>query len=258
MIKHKVEDKITDFPVELHEFLQAGRIYDSSCSPDARTWYCDGGFYIKQAAKGALVREAQMGRLFWKLGLGVEILRYLSGDRDYLVTRSAPGDDLTHWTRDPQLLCRVLADALGKLHGRSTEGIPVSAKLQEYGDTANRTWRDGHIGEHLRMDYFGINSPEEAWQIIQRHREDLKTDTLIHGDACLPNLICKDGTFSAFVDCGLAGAGDRHIDLFWTVWSLQFNLRTDAYTDLFLDLYGRNNFDREMLRTVAALELLGS
>ena len=55
----------------------------------------------------------------------------------------------------------------------------------------------------------------------------------------------------------MAGVGDKHIDLYWAIWSLQYNLKTDQYTDYFLDQYGRENFDHDMLNVVAAFELFG-
>jgi kanamycin kinase len=55
----------------------------------------------------------------------------------------------------------------------------------------------------------------------------------------------------------MAGVGDKHIDLYWAIWSLQYNLKTDEYTDYFLDQYGRDNFDYHMLKVIAAYELFG-
>ena len=248
----RVETKadLNKFPAELHGLLQAGKIYDSSCSTEARTLYCEAGYYIKIAPKGALASESMMGRLFHQLGLGAEVLEYLSSDRDYLVTRSADGEDLTHHLEDPENLCRVMAEGLRKLHSQSVAGAPVSAKLSGYADLSA-------FNEYLRMDYIGIHSREEAMAVIDANRSRLTSDTLIHGDACLPNIICRDGRFGTFIDCGFGGAGDRHIDLFWAIWSLQFNLKTEDYTDRFLDLYGREKVDMDMLKTVAALELLG-
>lgn len=248
----RVETKadLNKFPAELHGLLQAGKIYDSSCSTEARTLYCEAGYYIKIAPKGALASESMMGRLFHQLGLGAEVLEYLSSDRDYLVTRSADGEDLTHHLEDPENLCRVMAEGLRKLHSQSVAGAPVSAKLSGYADLSA-------FNEYLRMDYIGIHSREEAMAVIDANRGRLTSDTLIHGDACLPNIICRDGRFGTFIDCGFGGAGDRHIDLFWAIWSLQFNLKTEDYTDRFLDLYGREKVDMDMLKTVAALELLG-
>ena len=104
------------------------------------------------------------------------------------------------------------------------------------------------------MRRFPIASKEEAWRIMQEGKELLRCDTLIHGDACLPNVMADTGMF---IDMGLAGVGDKHIDLFWAIWSLQFNLKTDKYTDYFLDLYGRENVDEKVLQVVAAYGVFG-
>ena len=50
--------------------------------------------------------------------------------------------------------------------------------------------------------------------------------------------------------------GDRHMDLYWAIWSLEFNLQTDDYTDYFLDLYGADAVDPDVLKLIAALEYL--
>ena len=257
MIKRKTQINIQDFPPQLHSLLQGGDLYDSSCSGDARTLYCDAGYYIKIAAPGTLALEADLNDRFHRLGLGVPVIRYSAGDRDYLVTQAAEGEDLTHCVEDPERLCRVLAEGLRRLHSQPAGDAPVSAKLRQYGEAAEKDLEHSGYEEYLLMERFGLRSKADAWNRVQRHGGEWKQDTLIHGDACLPNVICRDGRFSAFIDCGLGGAGDRHIDLFWAVWSLQFNLKTDGYTDHFLDLYGRDNFDFEMLKTVAAFEMLG-
>ena len=250
MKKQEIEINLNDFPPQLHHHLRSGKVFDSSCSAEAKTLYCDAGYYIKTAPKGELAREAALGRCFHGLGLGVEVLQYISDQRDDLVTRSAEGEDLTHFLEDPELVCRVLAEGLRTLHSRSSADVPVSSKFSDYEDHSG-------FNQYLCMDFIGIHSREEALQIIRANEGKLKTDTLVHGDACLPNIICRAGKFAAFIDCGLAGAGDRHMDLFWAIWSLQFNLKTEGYTDHFLDLYGRDRVDMELLKTVAALELLG-
>ena len=240
MRKKAVEIDISEYPSELHELLRAGQLYDTSCHSTARTLYCDAGYYIKTDAKGTLAREAALARRFYEMCLGVEVIAYISGDRDFFVTRAAEGEDLTHCTGEPEKLCRILAEALRRLHSRSAEALPVSDKIRDYLSLA----AGDCPGEALR----------EAWALMQAGKFRLKTDTLIHGDACLPNVISRDGEFSTFIDCGLAGAGDKHIDLYWAIWSLWFNLKTDRYTDCFLDCYGREHFDPEILKTVAAFE----
>ena len=60
--------------------------------------------------------------------------------------------------------------------------------------------------------------------------------------------------FSTFIDVGLAGVGDKHIDLYWVLWSLNYNLKTDKYTDYFLEQYGKEKVDMELLKLVAEVE----
>ena len=101
-----------------------------------------------------------------------------------------------------------------------------------------------------------IVSPENK---IYTKRKDcarclLKQDTLIHGDFCLPNIILDHWKFSSFIDVGLAGVGDKHIDFYWVLWSMWYNLKTDKYTDYFFDLYGSENFDNDILKIVAEVE----
>ena len=86
---------------------------------------------------------------------------------------------------------------------------------------------------------------------------------LIHGDYCLPNVMLDGWSFSGFIDLGGAGIGDRHIDLFWSEWSIGFNLMMYGekewarYGSRFLDAYGQDKIEKERLRAVAAAEVFG-
>ena len=63
--------------------------------------------------------------------------------------------------------------------------------------------------------------------------------------------------FTGFVDLDSGGVGDRHIDIFWGIWTLWFNLKTNKYNDRFMDAYGREKIEEDLLRTVAAAEVFG-
>lgn len=73
---------------------------------------------------------------------------------------------------------------------------------------------------------------------------DSEGDCFIHGDFCLPNILAKDGKVSGFIDLEAGGIGDPWMDYAWCIWSLEYNLGTNRYTDLLLDALGIT-FDRE-------------
>ena len=73
----------------------------------------------------------------------------------------------------------------------------------------------------------------------------------------MPNIIFDDWHFSGFIDLGNSGVSDRHIDLFWGAWSLGFNLGTDKWRSRFLDAYGRDKIDEELLEAIGAFEAFG-
>ncbi len=224
MQKTEIKININEFPKELHYLFEGATIYDSSSHPTMTTLYSDFGYYIKYSEKGALKKDAELGKLFETMGIGVEVVHYISAEKDYLVTKEAKGEDAlaSQYLDNPEKLCEVLAEAMKYLHSRPVKDVPVSACMDIYekGENAGK----------------------------------LKQNTFIHGDFCLPNIILDDWKFSTFIDTGLAGVGDKHIDLYWVLWSLNYNLQTDKYTEYFLEQYGKEKVDMELLKLVKQVE----
>lgn len=261
MKRTPVSPDLTSFPAQFHAYLQNANLFDSSCSAAARVWYIDksDGFYLKKAQKGTLAREAAMTAYFHGKGLAAEVLAYESLDEDWMLTRRIPGEDCTHamYTADPVRLCDIQAALLRSLHETDFSGCPVPDRTSEYLATAKHNFENQHYDINLFPDNWGYSTPEEAWDAIKQTGHLLQTDTLLHGDYCLPNILLDNWKFSGYIDLDTAGVGDRHVDLFWAVWSLQFNLKTDKYRERFLDAYGRDKITPELLRTVAAIEVFG-
>lgn len=222
MQKKEITINIEKFPEELHYIFKDTKVYDSSSHPTMTVLYSELGYYVKIAEKDMLRKEAELTEMLDRNGLGVKVLHYISADRDYMVTLPAKGEDALHYLDDPERLCRVLAETMKFLHSRPIDNIPVSPCIETYAQ--------------LGKDKY------------------LKQDSFIHGDFCLPNIILDDWKFSTFIDLGLAGVGDKHIDIYWALWSLNYNLKTDKYTELFLDIYGREKIDMDTLRIVAEVE----
>ena len=250
-----------NIPAEFHRFLEGATVYDSSCSREARVYFLDkaSGFYLKTAPKGSLQKEAALTDYFHQKGLAAEVLAYESGNADWLLTCRVPGEDCIWqpYLDDPKRLCEITGSLLRMLHEQETTGCPVPNRTEDYLETARRNYEQQAYDMHLFPDNWGYTTPEEAWRIVEETGRYLKSDTLLHGDYCLPNILLDNWRFSGFIDLGCGGIGDRHVDLFWGAWTLQFNLKTDRYRDRFLDAYGRERITPEVFDTIAAIEVFG-
>ena len=248
-------------PHELEPFVSGAQVYDSSCSPEARVYFLDkdGGYYLKAAKKGDLQKEAQMTAYFHALGLGAEVLDYTSGERDWLLTAKLPGEDCLceEYISNPERLCDTIAQQLRKLHELDYTGCPVTDRTAEYISTVEANYRKGICDLQLFSGCYEFASPQEAKRIFDSGKSALKRDALLHGDYCLPNIMLNRWKPSGFIDLGCGGVGDRHIDLFWGTWTLWFNLKTTRYKQRFLDAYGRDKVEEEMLEIIAAAEVFG-
>ena len=249
-------------PETVAETLRDSRLYDSSCSREARVLYIekDGGLFLKKAPEGTLRTEAEMTAFMHRLGLAAEVRYYgSSGGKDYLLTERLPGEDCV-WAghlAEPEKLCDTVAELLRTLHETDASGCPVPDRNRTYAEAV----RAGSAKRNFDADHFrglwDFSSFEEAEKAAREGLPLLKRDALLHGDYCLPNIILKDWKLSGYIDLGNGGIGDRHIDILWGIWTLKRNLKTARYTERFLDAYGRDRAEKEKLRTIAAMECVG-
>lgn len=261
MKRTRIHPDPAQFPERFWPLLSGAPVYDSSCSPEAQVVLIDReeGYFLKSAPKGTLQTEADMTAYLYGKGLAAEVLAYESEARDWLLTRRVPGEDCTHadYLAQPERLCDLLAQRLRMLHETDAAACPVGDRNDSYRATAERNYRTGQYDASHFPDNFGYASAREAYAVIEREGHLLRRDALLHGDYCLPNVMLHDWRFTGFIDVGNGGVGDRHIDLFWGIWSLGYNLKTEKFRDRFLDAYGRDSVEEEKLRLIAAFEVFG-
>ena len=262
MKRSVIDIDYNSYPQEIAEWLKDATLYDSSSSPEARVIFVEReqGFFVKEAPKGRLEKEASLAKFFESKGLTLKVLLYRTiGEKDYLVSERVPGEDATFsaYLEQPKKLCEVLADCMRTLHETSAVGCPVQDRMKDYFATVDERYHRGMFDPSLYGDNVGFKSAEEAFQTVQEYKSLFQSDTLIHGDFCLPNVMLDDFRFSGFIDLGNGGVGDRHVDLFWCAWSLWYNLKTDKYTNRLFDAYGRDRINTDVLRAVYAAEAFG-
>jgi len=247
------------FPSEIQEFISGSRLFDSSCSANARVTFIDKdqGFFLKTSAKGSLLPEAEMTRFFHSKGLAAEVVTYISGESDWLLTRCIYGEDCTSPAilAQPERLCDLLAEYLLLLHSTNYNGCPIMDHTKHSLARAEDNYRTGKYDQAFFPDKWGYASAEEAWKVIETEGHLLKTDSLLHGDYCLPNIILNNWSLSGFVDLGNGGVGDIHEDVFDVLKSLERNLKTNRYRERFIYAYGKSKVNEDTLRLIAALGL---
>jgi len=237
----------TTLPPRVRPYIHGARTYDSSCSDMARTIYLEGDIraFLKIAQAGKLAREVQMNRFMHSHGLAPAVLEFVSDEyHDYLLTEALEGEDgiSDGHLQAPDRLAAVFGESLRLVHQLPVRECPIQGRtaelISESQANINRGYKDSAI---ITEDL----SP--AARQLDRLKALGRDEVVIHGDYCLPNILLRDFRLSGFVDLGTGGVGDRHYDLFWGIWTLAYNLKTDRYKDVFLDAYGRQELDPERL-----------
>ncbi len=259
MQKHRIYIDLENYPYEFKNVLKDATVYDSSCSVNAQVIYIekDEGYYLKIAEKGSLQAECEMTKYFNKKGLATPVLGYVSYEKDFLLTKKVRGEDCTFKTymENPDKLTDIIGERLRMLHESEFFDCPVDRR-ETYIKSVDENYKRG-IFENSLTEKTKLLTSSSAYVIANEGKKLLKNDVLIHGDYCLPNIILDNWNFSAFIDVGNGGMGDRHIDLFWGMWSLEFNLKDKKYSKRFLDAYGRDKVNLEILDVIGAMECFG-
>ena len=140
---------------------------------------------------------------------------------EWLVTRALTGESavVPRWVAQPATAVRAIGQALRALHER----LPVTECPFEWSVNSRLANAESR----------GIRVPDEL-------REAPPVDLLVvcHGDACSPNtLIGDDGQWSAHVDLGALGVGDRWADLAVAAMSTEWNYGP-GWEDALIEAYG--------------------
>lgn len=262
MKRTPIKLNLESYPEAVAGYMKDSMLYDSSSSPQARVFLIDRdeGYFLKEAAAGTLKTEALMTAYMCSLKLSEEVLYYGSAHgKDYLLSRKIQGEDCTDsaYLSEPRRLCDVTASLLRELHEMDGKNCPVQDRIMTYVETV----KGGFDKSSYEPDLFGgmwkFDSFSDAKHVAEEGLPLLKKEVLLHGDYCLPNIILNNWKFSGYIDLGCGGIGDRHIDVLWGIWTLNYNLGTAAYTDRFIDVYGRDMIEPEKLRMIAAMETIG-
>lgn len=235
------------FPAAIRPYLNQANLYDSSCSDAAQTIYIDAPerAYLKISKQGTLFPEMKMMKFMHSHSLAPAVLDYVSENgRDYLLSTALEGEDgiADRHLRHPARLAEIFGASLRIIHSLPLENCPFSSRMAEMIAESEGNISRGYSDKAIIGEDF--KAATERFLALKHCAVD---DVVMHGDYCLPNIIMRGFKLTGFVDFGAGGVGDRHYDLYWGIWTLAYNLKTDIYRDVFLDAYGRQEIDPNRL-----------
>ncbi|RJX26070.1 MAG: aminoglycoside 3'-phosphotransferase [Acholeplasma sp.] len=141
--------------------------------------------------------------------------------------------------KKPEMVIDLLADGIKRLQRINIQDCPFSLTIKDRLKIAKTYLEKGEVD----MDTWDTDiikgrfqTPQELYTYLENHqpKEDL---VFVHGDYCLPNIFIKEDTLSGFLDLGLAGIADKHLDLAICMRSIKYNFETDQHKELFFSKF---------------------
>lgn len=186
----------------------------------------------------------EIARLRWLHAQGVPVPVVLDAveenGRRWLLMTALPGDDLAASpSLAPARVVALMAEALKHLHALQVSGCPFDHRVSRRLAAAKARLAAGQVdAEDFDDERQGRSADQVFVELLATVPAQPQADLVVtHGDACLPNLIAKDGRFSGFIDCGRAGVADRHQDLALAARSIADTLG-EAWVQPFFAHYG--------------------
>lgn len=192
--------------------------------------------------------KAEHERLRWLAGRVPvpSVLRFaVNTDRAYLLTEGLSGINAAEVPARfrPQVTIQFAIE-LRRLHSIDPGECPFDQTLEQVLPAARARAMAGRVDEaDFDVERLGYSAIELLGPLYQE-RPESEDLVVTHGDACLPNAIFDEGTFSGFVDCSRCGRADRYQDLALAARSINSNFGGHFATEFF-DAYGIDNVDAE-------------
>ncbi len=206
-----------------------------------------------------LERSYVMLNLMSKYNLFPQIIKYISTNKDYLITEVIEAPMAINAFNDFRSLSRFMGTALRRFHDiqwnifsmtelekklilSKTASILPEALSHEKGLNFLAQYQND-------FDYVAMK------KYLKEHKEDyIKDEVMIHGDFNPRNVFAKDGNLMAVIDLTDTCFGDRHYDIYFSMWTVALysgildnpKLVTECQ-NIFLDSYGREKIDQQRM-----------
>ncbi|WDZ78990.1 aminoglycoside 3'-phosphotransferase [Ensifer adhaerens] len=163
---------------------------------------------------------------------------------NWLLLQAVEGTDLASTNLSPKDRIVVLADALKRLHALDVSDCPFDHRIEKRVAIARTRTQAGVIDESDFDEARLGRTATDLFAELQARIPSTGRLAVTHGDACLPNIIEKNGRLSGFIDCSRLGVADPYQDIALACRSIAHNLG-EEWVQPFLARYGVDRDDAE-------------
>ncbi|MEI3852162.1 MULTISPECIES: APH(3') family aminoglycoside O-phosphotransferase [Ensifer] len=204
---------------------------------------------LKVEAAGPFSEFVDEGeRLDWLASQGMPcprmIARAFGAETNWLLLQAVEGTDLASTNLSPKDRIVILADALKCLHGLDVADCPFDHRIEKRIAIARARTEAGLIDEDDFDEARLGRTAADLFAELQARVPSTGKLVVTHGDACLPNIIERNGRFSGFIDCSRLGVADLYQDIALACHSIAHSLG-EEWVQPFLARYGIDRDDPE-------------
>ncbi|MFV7234468.1 APH(3') family aminoglycoside O-phosphotransferase [Flavobacterium sp. ZB4R12] len=185
--------------------------------------------------------KPEKDRLIWlqeKLNVPKVIAFFQNGNKDYLLLSEIPGENLidTNLKLDPNSIIKIYANGLKIIHNLSRTKCPFDSTTDVLIKKAEKIITNNQLDHSALSSEYKLKSFKELLDELSSLQPTVEDNVFIHGDYSMPNIITNKKEIG-FVDFGLAGIGDRYVDLSIASRSIKYNLG-EEWVSPFFESYG--------------------
>lgn len=196
-------------------------------------------------------------RLRWLAAQGFAcptvIRSHYQPERGWLWLSAIPGKDAYSSGLPASDAVPLIALALKALHQIDVRNCPFDHCVAVRIAHAQARLQAGLIDlDDLEDENVGLSAEQlfDKLVALQPQHEDL---VVTHGDACLPNFMALNGSFTGYIDCGRLGVADRYQDIALALRDISADFGPE-YIPLFLAHYGLAQLDTQRMAFYTLLD----
>ena len=198
----------------------------------------DKNYYLK-IEKTNSVFEHEQKKLQWlqkRLPVPEIVAQCREYGNDYLLMTKVVGEMAfsEQYLKDPTKLVSLLSVGIKILHAVDISDCPFDSTLK---NTLKFLWKgveNNEVDMNNWKESTQFNTPKELYDYLLANQPEEEL-VFSHGDYCLPNVFFDNETVTGFIDLGNAGISDKWEDIASCIRSLELNLKSNEYTNLFLE-----------------------